>query len=200
MALPKGRYGGLKPRKKPKRKAATISYAKLSDNYKTFVPITDSVFKKLPKKERYYIKEQARRYKEDIRDLTAEDFSNMPKSIQTSVMERMEGITTGKVLHELNEINYDNYISGLYLHNRDDIVILFEKLHDTLTADEFDRFMSTDAPDLYLFYEDKNRANSKRDSNYSPQVSGDAMEELKNAIINKLEDKGIDPYDDSGED
>lgn len=162
-------------------------YKNLTKNYTEFKPITDEVYRNLSRSQQERIRDRAKWFREDIRQLSTEDFNSLPQEIRDKNMEHVRDILSG-VQAKRDEAQYlENYKKGIELLGDDsDYGDYFEYVFSKLRASEKRQFMA-ELPDLYLLYKDKDRSHRKRSDRYDEDIAIDQFGAVMSAIENVVE-------------
>lgn len=162
-------------------------YKNLTKNYTEFKPITDEVYRNLSRSQQERISDRAKWFREDIRQLSTEDFNSLPQEIRAKNMEHVRDIISG-AQGKRDEAQYlENYKKGIELLGDDsDYGDYFEYVFSKLRANEKRQFMA-ELPDLYLLYKDKDRSHRKRSDRYDEDIAIDQFGAVMSAIENVVE-------------
>lgn len=162
-------------------------YKNLTKNYTEFKPITDEVYRNLSRSQQERIRDRAKWFREDIRQLSTEDFNSLPQEIRAKNMEHVRDILSG-AQGKRDEAQYlENYKKGIELLGDDsDYGDYFEYVFSKLRANEKRQFMA-ELPDLYLLYKDKDRSHRKRSDRYDEDIAIDQFGAVMSAIENVVE-------------
>lgn len=162
-------------------------YKNLTKNYTEFKPITDEVYRNLSRSQQERIRDRAKWFREDIRQLSTEDFNSLPQEIRAKNMEHVRDIISG-AQGKRDEAQYlENYKKGIELLGDDsDYGDYFEYVFSKLRANEKRQFMA-ELPDLYLLYKDKDRSHRKRSDRYDEDIAIDQFGAVMSAIENVVE-------------
>lgn len=162
-------------------------YKNLTKNYTEFKPITDEVYRNLSRSQQERIRDRAKWFREDIRQLSTEDFNSLPQEIRAKNMEHVRDILSG-AQGKRDEAQYlENYKKGIeLLGDYSDYGDYFEYVFSKLRANEKRQFMA-ELPDLYLLYKDKDRSHRKRSDRYDEDIAIDQFGAVMSAIENVVE-------------
>lgn len=167
-----------------------VSYNFLTMGGARFVQLTPERFAMLSKKEQTYIETTARYTKEDLREITREDWEGIKDA--PGAWQRVIDITTGRVAIDAMDTLSINYSKGLEWMGRPDLATRFKGLYNALLkAGETDRLefiMKHELPNLNLYYKDKGQSHVKRQKTFDQQTAEDQIEEFESAL-DRLEEE-----------
>ena len=170
-------------------------YRFLTMGGRRFVELTGERFERLYEREQQDIIRTAKYTGEDIRKITKADWESMykdnPPEIKSKLLQRYGEIARGIVSAGMEDIIITNYANGLRIAGREDLARRFERLARNLRHDnpaEFELLMA-EVPDLYLFYKDKGRSHTKRQSVFNQETAEEQVEQFE-AIIDEYESRG----------
>lgn len=134
-----------KPKKKRKKRHKKPGFVDYS---------VETNFKKLTKRQQFYVKEMAKHFRHDIRNMTRQDYKSLPTEIKRNVLKDVEKILSGEKYREMQGIAIDNYIKAMEFYGAEELSGMLSELNDALSENEKQQLMS-ELPALFLFYKDK---------------------------------------------
>lgn len=162
-------------------------YQRISKDYTEFVEITPEIYRKLTKKQKKYIRTQAKHYREDIRNIHKENFNTIPDDIRTKIEQRALDIVKGKIYSENMTTTIDNYRKGIKFNGNEELDNKFKALTNVMNEGELDNLFD-DIPNLYLYYKDTT-GHAKRNQELSQTTIDDSLEQLGEIIDRELKER-----------
>lgn len=162
-------------------------------------------FNKLSNRQKFYVKTMATHFRLDIRNITKEDYMQLPTEMRKVALDKIEKILSGEEYRRLQDTAMNNYNSALKFYGEEELADKFEELKDSLSEGDKEKLMA-ELPGLYLFYKDKNfaqplahaqgfqKAHFARDQMITDDDVSFQLNEVKN-IIEDWYEKRIEDYE-----